>query len=115
MAAIRKYLMGGVLIDDVSQDIYPVTEPSCKIGSAPTCDIVLPPEGVSPTHVRIEKRGDDYWCAIIPGAALTRRVNVVMTIPSCTLNRKALDGKLAKMSPGDKLQVGEHLLVFHIM
>lgn len=107
--------MSGLLIDDESSEQYRITEPACKIGSAPTNDIVLNFEGVSPVHVRMEKRGDDYWVALMPGAAPTRKVNMFMTIPSCTLNRKPLDGKLVKMSPGDKLQVGERLLVLHII
>lgn len=107
--------MSALLIDAESSDQYNITEPSCKIGSGPNCDIMIAAEGISPMHVRIEKQGGDYWCAIIPGAALTRKVNMFQTIPSCTLNRKALEGKLTKMSAGDKLQIGTRLLVLHII
>ena len=107
--------MPALLIDDESSDQYQVTEPSCKIGFAATNDIVLTGEGISPIHVQIQKRGDDYLVALVPGAAPTRKVNLFMTVPSCSLNHKPLDGKLQKLVAGDKLQVGSRLMVLHVI
>ena len=105
--------MTALLIDDDSSEQYTVSEPACKIGSAPNNNVVISGEGVSPVHVRIEKRGEDYYAALEPGGASTRKVMFFMEIPNCTLNRKPLEARLTKLANGDKLQIGSRLLKFH--
>lgn len=106
--------MSAILVDDDSSEQYRVVEPACKIGSAPNNAIVISGEGVSPVHVRIEKRGEDYFAALEPGGAATRKFLLFFDIPNCTLNREPLGGKLVKMENGAKLQIGSRLLIFHI-
>lgn len=106
--------MGAQLIDEESVDQYNVTEPACKIGSAPTNDIVITAKDVAPVHVRMEKRGDEWWVAIMAGAPLTVKSNMFLTAPSASLNKKGLDGKLVKINSGDKLQIGSRLFMFRV-
>lgn len=104
-----------VLVDNDTSEKFTVTEPACKIGTAPSNNIMLSGEDISPVHVRLEKRGDDWFVALEPGGAATKKMLIFITIPNCTHNGKQLEGKLEKISNGDKLQIGSRLLVFHIL
>lgn len=107
--------MTAIFVDSESSTQFKVPEPACKIGSAPNNGIVITGEDVSPVHVRIERKGEDYYAALEPGGLASRKFLFFFDIPVCTLNRKPLTGKLTKLSVGDKLQVGARLLVFHIL
>lgn len=105
--------MTALLVDDETSDQYKVTEPVCKIGSAPSNSVVISAVGVFPQLLRIDKKGEDYFVALEPGAVTTRKFFLFFDIPNCTHNHKPITGKI-KLSSGDKLQVGARLLVFHI-
>lgn len=106
--------MSALLIDEDTSQQFVVPEPACKIGSGPNNGVVLTGEGVSPVHVRIEKRGEDYYAALEPGGLATKKVMFFLDMPNCTLNRKPLEAKLTKLASGDKLQIGSRLLRFYI-
>lgn len=106
--------MSAILVHDDTSDQYKVVEPLCKIGAAPSNSIVITAEGVSPMLLRIEKKGEDYFAALEPGATPTRKHLFFFDIPNCTVNRQPLTSRPVKLSSGDKIQVGSKLLVFHI-
>ena len=106
--------MGAILVNDETSDQHKVVEPVCKIGSSPNNSIVIAGEGISPMLLRIEKKGEDYFVALEPGASPTRKYLLFFDIPNCTVNRQALSSRPVKLSSGDKIQAGSKLFVFHI-
>lgn len=104
--------MTAYLVDEDSAEQYQVTEPVCKVGSNPPSNIVLSAPDVAPVHVRIELKGNDYFAALEPGAASTRKFLFLFDIPTAKHNGSALEGRPSKLADGDKLQVGSKLLHF---
>jgi hypothetical protein len=107
--------MSAVLVDNDTSEQFTVTEPICKIGTAPKNNVVLTGDDISPVHVRIEKRGDDFLVALEPGGAATKKFLLFFSIPNCTHNGQVLGGKPNKLENGDKILVGSRLLRFHII
>lgn len=103
--------MPAYLLDSESSDQYPVAEPICKIGSSPSSNIVLTHEAVSPAHMRIEQKGNDYFVSVEPGAATTRKFLLFFDISTASHNGKPLQGR-ARVVNGDKLQIGTKLYNF---
>lgn len=106
--------MGAILVEDDTSNQHKVVEPLCKIGSAQSNSIAITAEGVSPTLLRIEKKGEQYFAALEPGASTTRKYLLFFEIPNCTVNRQPLSSRPVKLSSGDKVQVGSKLLVFYL-
>lgn len=107
--------MAVILIDVDTSEQFKVTEPSCKIGSASNNQIVLSGEDISPVHVRIDLKGNEYFVALEPGGASTKKMLLFITIPNCTLNRNLLTAKPTPLKNGDKLQIGSRLLQAHFV
>lgn len=103
--------MPAYLLDAESSDQYPVAEPICKIGSNASNNIVLTHDSVSPSHMRIEAKGNDYFVSVEPGAATTRKFLVFFSISTASHNGKPLQGR-ARVVDGDKLQIGSKLYNF---
>jgi hypothetical protein len=107
--------MSAFLIDNDTSEQFPVTEPVCKIGSAPNNNVVLTGEDISPNHVRIDLRNKDYFVCLEPGGAATKKFLLFFTIPNCTHNGAVMQGKPSKLASGDKIQIGSRLVRFHIV
>lgn len=112
---IEGFSMGVLLVDVETSEQFKVTEPSCKIGSASNNQIVLSGEDISPVHVRIDLRGNEYMVALEPGGASTKKLLMFFTIPNCTLNRTILTARPTALKNGDKLQIGSRLLQVHFV
>jgi hypothetical protein len=114
-AIIERLAMTILLVDVETSEQFKVTEPSCKIGTASSNQIVLTGEDISPVHVRIDQRGNDYFVALEPGGAATKKLLFFFTIPNCTLNRNVLTSKPTPLKNGDKLLIGSRLLQAHFV
>lgn len=106
--------MSAYLVDVDSSDQYLITEPSCKVGSAATSDIVISAPGVLATHVKFDVRSNAYWASLAPGATNTQKFLFLFDVPSASINGKKLEGKAVKVSDGDKVKIGSRLLTFRI-
>jgi hypothetical protein len=102
------------LVDVDSSDQYLVTEPSCKVGSAGSSDIVITAPGVLATHIKIDNRSNEYWASLAPGATNTQKFLFVFEVPSAAVNGRKLEGKPIKVADGDKVKVGSRVLSFRI-
>ena len=104
-----------LLVDVETSEQFKVTEPSCKIGSASNNQIVLEGDDISPVHVRIDLKGNQYFVALEPGASATKKFLFFLNLPSCTLNHAVLTSRPTPLKSGDKLQVGSRLLQVHFV
>jgi len=104
-----------LLVDVETSEQFKVTEPSCKIGSASNCNIVLTGDDISPVHVRIEQKASGYTVALEPGGAATKKLLFFFNIPNCTLNRTPLTARPTPLKNGDKLLIGSRLLQVHFV
>ncbi len=91
-----------------------VTEPTCKVGSDGSSDIVVTAPSVLPSHVNLESRDDGYWAALAPGATNTSKFLLFFDVPTASLNGVKLHGKAVQISNGDRLKVGSRLFEFRI-
>ena len=107
--------MPALLVDNDTSEQFKVTEPVCKIGSGPKNHVVLTGEDISTVHVRVEKKGEDYFVSLEPGGAATKRFLLFFNIPNCTHNGTQLQAKPSKLTSGDKILIGSRLMLFHIV
>jgi hypothetical protein len=107
--------MSALLVDNDTSEQFTVTEPVCKIGSASNNNIVLTGEDISSIHVRIEKKGEDYFVSLEPGGAAMKKFLFFFSIPNCTHNGNVLQARPNKLANGDKILIGSRLLRFHIV